>query len=199
MGRKKLLPNRDGLILEAAALLFSARSYEKTTLDEIAVQAGVSKGSIYLEFASKEQILYRLIQRNKDTELAEMRHIAAQQSGSALALLKTLLIQNMGAIFDSVQQKQLSLEEIQQTRKHLFSQIKPYIEARLAIVEDLLARAEQEGDIKPLPDRHRTAQLILMALRAVRPPYREEANRASVQQDAAEILDLIMNGLREHA
>jgi AcrR family transcriptional regulator len=197
MGRKKLLPNRGSLILDAASLLFAQTSYEKTTLDEIAQQAGVSKGSIYLEFPSKEEILYHLIQRNKDTELAEMRRLAARKSEHPLELLKTILVQNMGAIFDSIQQKQLSMEELMQTRKHLHSRLKPFIEARLALIEELLLRAEQAGEIQPLNDhRRRTAQLIMLTMRGVLPPYREETSRMRLQHDTAELLELIINGLR---
>jgi len=195
MGRKKLLPNRDSIILEAAALLFSVRGYEKTTLDEIAAQAGISKGSIYLEFPSKEEILYCLIQRSKDSELAEMQRIASQP-GDALPLLKTLLVINIGAIYASVQRNQLTAEELRQNRKHLYEKIKPFVEARLALVQELLVRAEQQGEIRPLAKPGRTADLIMLALRGVRPPYCEETSLDSLERDAAGIIDLIMNGLR---
>lgn len=196
MGRKKTLQNRDSLILDAAAALFSARSYEKTTLDEIAVQAGISKGSIYLEFSSKEEILYRLIQHNKEVELAEMRRIASETDGGALTGLKTLLMTNLLAIYDSVQQNQLSMEELQKTRKNLYEKIKPYVEARLDLVEELLSRAERQGEISPLPNPRRTAQLIMMALRGLRPPYMDALTRDSLQRDADEILELLMDGLQ---
>lgn len=199
MGRKKMLPNRGILILEAASLLFSERGYEKTTLDEIAVQAGISKGSIYLEFPSKEEILYNLIQSHKEVELADMRQIAAQNAHSVLDLLKTMLVQNLGAIFDSVNRKQINPEELRlETRQYLLGRLKPFIEARLTLIEELLARAEQSGEIKALNvnERRRTAQLIMMALRAVLPPYREETNRLRLQHDASDLLELIINGLR---
>lgn len=197
MGRKKSLPNRGSLILDAASLLFAKTSYEKTTLDEIALQAGVSKGSIYLEFASKEEILYHLIQRNKDVELADMRRIAARKSESPLELLKAMLVQNMGAIYDSFQQKQLSIEALMQNRKTLLHRMKPFADARLALIEELLTRAEEAAEIKPLHERRRrTAQLIMMTMRAVLPPYRDETNRVLLQHETAELLDLIINGLR---
>ena len=196
MGRKKALQNRDSLILDAAATLFSARSYEKTTLDEIAVQAGISKGSIYLEFPSKEEILCRLFQRNKEIELAEMRRIASDDKIGALFRLKTMLITNLLAIYDSVQQNQLSMEEILQTRKHLYAKLKPYIEARLDLLEELLKRAERQGEISPLTHHRRTAELIMLALRALRPPYMDALTRDSLQRDADEIIELLIDGLQ---
>ncbi len=128
-----------------------------------------------------------------------MRQIAAQNSGSALDLLKAMLVQNLGAIFDSVHRKQINPEELRlETRQYLLGRLKPFIEARLTLIEELLARAEQSGEIKAhnANQRHRTAHLIMMALRAVLPPYREETIRVRLQHDASELLELIINGLR---
>jgi AcrR family transcriptional regulator len=197
MGRKKRLPEREELVLASAAKLFSVQGYEKTTLDGIAAHAGVSKGSIYLEFPSKEEILFSLIERSKDSELVAMRRIANRAHEKALTLLKEMLVQHIGDIFDSVQQKNLGDEELLQARKQFYTRLQPFIEARLDLIESLLQRAQHLGEITtPLADCRRTAQLIMLALRAVRPPYWYYDDRLSLQRDAAEILELIMKGLR---
>lgn len=49
-------------ILDAAIKLFSEQGFEKTTVDEIAGQAGVGKGTIYLYFNTKEQIFLAIIE-----------------------------------------------------------------------------------------------------------------------------------------
>ncbi|GEB62211.1 ScbR family autoregulator-binding transcription factor [Streptomyces gardneri] len=43
-------------ILEAAATVFAERGYERTTIGEILVRAGVTKGALYFHFASKEDL-----------------------------------------------------------------------------------------------------------------------------------------------
>ena len=50
-------------ILDAAADLFIRFGFDKTTVSDIASQAGVSKGAIYLHFDSKENLLEGLILR----------------------------------------------------------------------------------------------------------------------------------------
>lgn len=54
-------------ILDAAARLFARYGYDKTTVDEIAREAGVSKGAIYLHWPGKEALaealLYREVRR----------------------------------------------------------------------------------------------------------------------------------------
>ena len=47
---------RKGEIIEAAAKLFSNKSYHDVTMDQIAQEVGVAKGTIYLYFDSKEKL-----------------------------------------------------------------------------------------------------------------------------------------------
>lgn len=49
-------------ILIAAAGLFSIKGFENTTVDEIAAQANVGKGTIYLYFKNKEHILVEILE-----------------------------------------------------------------------------------------------------------------------------------------
>ncbi|MFI9123563.1 ScbR family autoregulator-binding transcription factor [Streptomyces bikiniensis] len=44
------------LILESAAAVFAERGYERTTIGEILVRAGLTKGALYFHFASKEDL-----------------------------------------------------------------------------------------------------------------------------------------------
>ncbi|GGE32580.1 hypothetical protein GCM10011360_20530 [Primorskyibacter flagellatus] len=50
-------------VLDAALTLFAGQGFAATTVDQIAGQAGVSKGAVYLYFPSKAAILEGLVQR----------------------------------------------------------------------------------------------------------------------------------------
>ncbi len=50
-------PERAQRILDAAANLIAHYGYDKTTVDDIARAAGVSKGAIYLHYRSKEAFI----------------------------------------------------------------------------------------------------------------------------------------------
>ncbi|MEO8395875.1 MAG: helix-turn-helix domain-containing protein [Chloroflexota bacterium] len=58
---------RERRILESAARLIAHFGYDKTTVDEIAREAGVSKGAIYLHFKSKEDLFDALLMRESET------------------------------------------------------------------------------------------------------------------------------------
>src|ERR1700754_4832644 len=55
--------DRPAEIVEAALAVFAEKGFAAAKLDEIARRAGVSKGTLYLYFADKEQ-LFRAVVRN---------------------------------------------------------------------------------------------------------------------------------------
>jgi len=75
-------------ILEAAATLIERWGYSKTTMDDIARAAGVSKGTLYLHWKTKEDLLHALYYREsvKLTKDIEER-IAGDPEGLSLASL----------------------------------------------------------------------------------------------------------------
>ncbi|GLU50045.1 TetR/AcrR family transcriptional regulator [Nocardiopsis ansamitocini] len=54
---------RAGRILDAAAGLIARYGYDKTSVSDIARTAGIAKGAVYQEFASKEAVLEALLLR----------------------------------------------------------------------------------------------------------------------------------------
>lgn len=86
-------PEREQRILDAAAQLIIHYGYDKTSVHDIAVAAGISKGAIYLHFASKddlfEALLYREVQRYADHWFARIE--ADPQGGTIGGIYKAVL------------------------------------------------------------------------------------------------------------
>lgn len=53
------------LILEAAAELFAERGFRKTSVDQVAERAGVAKGTVYLYFKNKAELMVAAIVEEK--------------------------------------------------------------------------------------------------------------------------------------
>jgi AcrR family transcriptional regulator len=53
-------------VLDAAGEVFARRGYERATINEIAAEAGLSKGSVYWNFASKEDLFLALLDERID-------------------------------------------------------------------------------------------------------------------------------------
>lgn len=68
---------------EAAFALFVAKGYHATSLDEIARAAGLTKGSIYFYFNSKQRLLLGLLDDARDAVVAPLLDHVNQIEGSA--------------------------------------------------------------------------------------------------------------------
>jgi AcrR family transcriptional regulator len=76
-------------ILDAATKMFVAQGYENSTVDEIAKEAGLSKGSIYWYFKSKLDILFALTDRCVEDSQKELVQLAATDHYGPEALFKS--------------------------------------------------------------------------------------------------------------
>ena len=85
--------SRPGEIIEAALELFVANGFKATRLEEVAKLAGVSKGTVYLYFDSKEDLFRAVVQQTIIPEIEKAEQRAADFRGSQRDLL-TLLILN---------------------------------------------------------------------------------------------------------
>jgi AcrR family transcriptional regulator len=61
-----------GAILDAALKVFGARGYADATTAEIAVEAGVSKGLVFVYFPTKDDLLREMIERTLGESLAQL-------------------------------------------------------------------------------------------------------------------------------
>ena len=74
---KRLLEGK-GRIADAAATLFLSGGYHSTSVREIAQRAGLSVGSVFNYFTSKEEILFFLFSRNQERTEATLRDQQAE-------------------------------------------------------------------------------------------------------------------------
>ena len=86
--RKEARPQE---LLDAALALFVEKGFAATRSEEVAARAGVSKGTLYLYYPSKEELLKAVIRQNLSRLLADGEGIAERFQGSTADLLATLL------------------------------------------------------------------------------------------------------------
>ncbi|MBX3605187.1 MAG: TetR/AcrR family transcriptional regulator [Piscinibacter sp.] len=69
-------------LLDAALSLFIEKGFAAARADEIAARAGVSKGTLYLYFHSKEDLLQELIAQRFSSKIAISFHVATDARAS---------------------------------------------------------------------------------------------------------------------
>ena len=86
--RKEARPQE---LLQAALALFVEKGFAATRTEEVARRAGVSKGTLYLYYPSKEELFKAVVRHNLSSLIAEGEELASQFVGSSSELLSLLM------------------------------------------------------------------------------------------------------------
>jgi AcrR family transcriptional regulator len=82
--------DRPGEIVEAALAVFAEKGFAAARLDEIAARAGLSKGSLYLYFATKEDLFRAVVTQAIAPNVREIRALLLAHPGPFAQLLELL-------------------------------------------------------------------------------------------------------------
>jgi len=86
--RKEARPQE---LLEAALSLFVEKGFAATRSEEVAARAGVSKGTLYLYYPSKEELFKAVVRESLGTKIAEGVAELGKHQGSMAELLTWML------------------------------------------------------------------------------------------------------------
>jgi AcrR family transcriptional regulator len=86
--RRRRKAERPQEIIEAAFAEFSRNGYATTTLDQIAERAGVTKGTIYVYFESKEHLFISMVRDFTKPTMETMQDMFKTHDGSTADLLR---------------------------------------------------------------------------------------------------------------
>ncbi|HET7525256.1 MAG TPA: TetR/AcrR family transcriptional regulator, partial [Burkholderiaceae bacterium] len=88
-------------LLDAALMLFVEKGFAATRADEVAQRAGVSKGTLYLYYPSKEELLKAVIREHLGSRIAAGAAEADKHRGPVADLLRDVLSRWWQEVFDS--------------------------------------------------------------------------------------------------
>ena len=184
--------SKRGLIMDAAIQVFSRKGYHHSKMEEIAVEAGIGKGTIYEYFPGKLQLLqaimeqsYRLYNHSLESNMA----------GSTLEdKLESLIRGHLQFCQDNQDLTRILFldtgvidEELRQWAWQKKLQKEQYL-------QEMFAQAIRRGEIKPVDDRLLTVVMggILMSFWApiVMGNWQVDAGVAAQQ-----VRNMIMHGL----
>ncbi len=141
-------------LLEAAAVVFARDGFHGATLDDVASLAGFTKGAVYSNFKSKDDLFLALIDDRIErtyTVISDVVENVAHEASAQLPHIRELL--RGGSLYWDETWQALNLEFL------LYARRNPAVRAKLA------ARAEREREI---------AQLFIQnehASRGIEPPW----------------------------
>ena len=82
---------RPGEIVQAALDLFVEKGFSSTKMDEIAKRAGVTKGTVYLYFPSKDDLFRAVVEEVMGAQMESAERLVAEHTGSTPELIAELI------------------------------------------------------------------------------------------------------------
>ena len=157
--RKEARPQE---LLDAALDLFVEKGFAATRSEEVAARAGVSKGTLYLYYPSKEELLKAVIRANLSQEIAEGEDIVRGFEGPTTELLPHLMNQWWRRIGET---------RASGICKLIVSEVRNFPDIAAFYLEEVVLPAERmfagviqlgidRGEFKPVPIRETVHALI---------------------------------------
>ena len=189
-------PTREA-ILDATDRLLGRLGYPKTTIDDLAREAGVARRTVYLHFASKEEIFLCSIDRVVDRLLAKLREIAASPAPAA-ERLRRMLVERVLFRFDSVHGYHESLEALLAVlRPSYLRRREGYFRAEAEVLAAVIVEGVRDGELETSAVQE-AARALVIATNALLPASLSAAelgSRNSVEHDATQVTELLLRGL----
>lgn len=144
---------RPGEIVEAALDLFVEKGFAATRMDEIAKRAGVTKGTVYLYFPSKEDLFRAVVEDMMGPNIETGERMLAEHAGPAADLLRQLL-EGWWRLFGS--QRLACLSKLMTGESSNFPHLAQYYTEHVVlrgrrIFEAALRRGIERGEFRDVP------------------------------------------------
>lgn len=180
-------------ILEAASRVFASRGYLSSTVSQVAREAGVADGTIYLYFQSKDHLLLSLVEARMDELCSHMEGQLASID-CALEKVRAFVRTHLELVTQSPEEAQVLITELRQSAPTLKAEIatsmRPYLALLGGILEEGIAAGAMR-QVDPRPIRH----AIFGALDEVALAWLLKGRRFDLQANAEQLADLFVRGL----
>jgi AcrR family transcriptional regulator len=185
------------LILDAVDGLLARFGYKKMTMEDVAKQVGIGKGTIYLHFPSKEELVLAHIDRIGETVVRKLQEMAGSPD-SAERKLRRMLVLRVLHRFDSVAHYTQSLGDLlSSVRAPLLVRRQAAFEKEAAVFEDVLRDGARLGGLD-CSDPRTTSLVLIHSTNSLLPfslSPRELGRREDLEGQVGRIADLLIKGL----
>jgi AcrR family transcriptional regulator len=152
--RPDVSEERKNQILDAAAAVFSRLGFHEARMDDIVRESGLSKGTLYWYFTSKDAIITGLMQRIFDLGMGGLRRLEGADGSVRERLLD--YTRRLGEDFQrlsAVQSIAFEFYAVAARHKTVRQFLKEYFKQYRATVARLIAQGVERGEFRPVdPD-----------------------------------------------
>ncbi len=183
-------------ILDAADRLLVRHGFRRMTIDAVAREAGIGKGSVYLHFESKEDVALSCIDRMAAGVVAKLERLA-RTSAPAPERLSEMLRARVLLRFDYARRHAASIDQkLAVMRQAMLGRRAAHFEAEAAVLDRVVAEGRAAGELAP--GGSPPGRALVAATNALLPyslSVRELGRRADLASRTDEVVELLLAGL----
>lgn len=145
-------------ILQSAARVFGCKGFQRATLDEVAADAGMTKGAIYWHFKSKNDLFFALLdhrfQEHTGPLLGDVEDtLEAAKAGPSCDLMEQMFLSGIRRCTEDADWPRLYFECVAQTRDpEVRSRFAAFYQKGWAMSADITERMKAAGLAPPEAD-----------------------------------------------
>ncbi|WNI19569.1 TetR/AcrR family transcriptional regulator [Streptomyces sp. ITFR-21] len=150
-------------LYQAAVTLIAEQGFSATTVDEIAERAGVAKGTVYYNFASKNDLFEELLRHGVGLLTESLRQAAddvAGHGGTPVEALDAMIRAGLVFIVRHPSFTQLYVAELWRTNRTWQETLTRVRQEAVAVVEKVLGEAVAAGELSGETDVPLTASAL---------------------------------------
>ncbi len=187
--------NKYQRIIEAAVNIFADKGFHQTTMEEIAHQAGVGKGTLYIHFENKDHLFSSILDDGIEglVEYVNQQLIASASPKENLKLAIRAQLE-----YFSMHQKFciFLVRELWGFRLTLMDRIVRLHNRHTVIIRDILARGVEEGSFK-IDDLESSATVIVGSVWAVAVHWLTFADEFPVERIYRSVIKVLFESFKE--
>lgn len=160
--RERRKESRPGELLDAALALFVEKGFAATKAEEVAARAGVSKGTLFLYFDSKEELFKEVIRKNISHLFPTWNEAFTQFHGSSAEMLRYA----MNSWWENIGNTPASgIPKLVMSEAQNFPEIAAFYQEEVilpgnALLRKILARGIDSGEFRPLDLDHAVHTIV---------------------------------------
>ncbi len=181
-------------VMDVAARIFSEKGYEATSIQEIAEEVGILKGSLYYYIDTKEDLLFGVIEEAYDAALGMIKELE-QRDGGALELIEALVRRHAEVFAATRLQSSVFFREFRALSDERQKAIREAADVYNRFVVAQIRRGQRSGEIRSEINARLAAIGIIGMMNSMAFWYRPEGP-ATAAQIGAEFSRLVIGGLQ---
>ena len=187
------------ILIDTASNVFGQKGYAQTTLEEVAREAGVTRGAIYWHFDNKFEMFHAVLQALYKKVNARVTKIIESDQGP-LDKLRQLILEFFQIISDEgefriAEDVQLFISRKEKIFGRLYKDHLKYVKSQRKLLKELVREGIAAGEF----DSHLDPEVIIVAfmsyIAGIKSAWLSGIANISIAENAEKLADIFLKGI----